>query len=70
MHWHLPINLKSEIKHFSKKVNYPIKFVYQQGHTTKTIVTVAEKEHYNLVVVRKARDIQIFGADYSDTHCR
>lgn len=53
--------LESEIKHFSKKVNYPIKFVYHQGHTTNTIVTIAEKEHYNLIVVGSTGHSNLWG---------
>lgn len=53
--------LKDEIHHLSKKANYPIRFVHQQGHTTKTIVTIAEKEHFNLVIVGSTGHSNIWG---------
>lgn len=53
--------LKEEVHHFSKKVNYPIKFIHQQGHTTKTIVTYAEKEHISLVVVGSTGHSNLWG---------
>lgn len=54
-------NLEIEVKHFSKKNNYPIKFVYQQGHTTKTIVTTAEKDHFDLVIVGSTGHSNLWG---------
>lgn len=53
--------LENEVKHLSKKMNYPIKFVHQQGHTTKTIITYAEKEHINLVVVGSTGHSNLWG---------
>jgi nucleotide-binding universal stress UspA family protein len=53
--------LENEVKHFSKKMNYPIRFVFQQGHTTKTIVTVAEKEHFDLVIVGSTGHSNLWG---------
>jgi nucleotide-binding universal stress UspA family protein len=53
--------LEVEVHHFSKKMNYPIRFIYQQGHTTKTIVTIAEKEHFNLVVVGSTGHSNLWG---------
>ncbi|MCX8009647.1 MAG: universal stress protein, partial [Ignavibacteria bacterium] len=53
--------LETEVKHISKKMTYPIKFIYQQGHTTKTIVTVAEKEHFDLVIVGSTGHSNLWG---------
>jgi nucleotide-binding universal stress UspA family protein len=53
--------LENELNHFSKKMNYPIKFVFQQGHTTKTIVTFAEKEHCDLIIVGSSGHSNIWG---------
>jgi nucleotide-binding universal stress UspA family protein len=69
--------LENEVHHFSKAHNYPVKFVYQQGHTTKTIVTYAEKEHFDLVVVGSTGHSNLWGrllghtADMisENTHC-
>jgi nucleotide-binding universal stress UspA family protein len=53
--------LEVEVKHFSKQMNYPIRFIYQQGHTTKTIITYAEKEHIGLVVVGSKGHSNLWG---------
>lgn len=53
--------LETEVKHFSKKTNYPIKFIFNQGHTTKTIVTIAEKEHFDLVIVGSTGHSNLWG---------
>lgn len=53
--------LEKEVHHFSNKVNYPIKFSFHQGHTTKTIVTVAEKEHYDLIIVGSTGHSNLWG---------
>ena len=53
--------LENEIHHFSKNNKYPVKFIYQQGHTTKTVVTYAEKEHYDLVIVGSTGHSNLWG---------
>jgi nucleotide-binding universal stress UspA family protein len=53
--------LRNEVHHLSKKVNYPIKFISQQGHTTKTIITFAKKEHSDLIIVGSSGHSNLWG---------
>lgn len=53
--------LENELHHISKKYNYPIKFVYKQGHTTKTIITFAEEEHFDLIIVGSSGHSNLWG---------
>jgi nucleotide-binding universal stress UspA family protein len=53
--------LENEVNHFAKGNNYPIKFVHQQGHTAKTIVTYAEKEHFELIIAGSTGHSNLWG---------
>lgn len=53
--------LEVEVKHIAKKINYPVKFISQQGHTTKTIITLAEKNHHDLIIVGSSGHSNLWG---------